>query len=325
MLTRCLEHLGLVDSFAFAKEKGLSEGDRSLLALLGTSGMIMAPIVIAGHPPGVLVIGVSSRSVSKVHSGKETLLLLTGYSGMRFRLEKTYQFHATELAATRVKAVAEIARTLAHEINNPIATLQNYLMVLGVKLKSRPDLVADLKIIEEEVDRVGQISEQLWDLSSKEEHLHLEPVDMNLLLSDIVTFFRLSLAQKQGVDLTLSQQGEIPVISSSGLKIRQILSNLIKNAIEAVDSKGMVEVSTELSGILEDSEGKVNISIKDNGPGISFSHIERAFLPGITTKKEGHAGLGLAIAEKLVKQIGGELHYARRKQGGMIFTLSLPL
>ncbi len=325
MLALCLEHLGLVDSFAFAKEKGLSEVDRSLLSILGTSGMIVAPIVIAGHSPGVLVIGVNRRSVNKVHNGKETLLLLTGYSGMRFRMEKTYRRHASELAATRVQAVTDIAKTLAHEINNPIATLQNYLLVLGVKLKSRPDLAADLKIIEEEIDRIGQISEQLRDLSNKEEQLQFESVDLNILLSDVVTFFRLSLAQKRGVDLGLSQQGEIPVISSNGLKIRQILGNLIKNAIEAVGSEGMVEVRTELSGTSADPVRKVKIFIEDNGPGISFANIEDAFLPGITTKKEDHAGLGLAIAQKLVKQIGGELHSSKRQQGGMIFTLSLPV
>jgi len=325
MLFQCLEHVALIDSFSFAKEKGLSVVDKNLLEIFGTDGLMTAPIVIAGHQPGVLVIGGGRKIVNRVYEGKETLLLLTGYSGMRLRLENTFKKHASELAATRVKAVTEVAKSLAHEINNPIATLQNYLTMLGVKLESRPDLAADLKIIGNEVDKIGQISGQLWDLSSQENHLQLEPVDLNILLADVVTFFRQSVVQKQGIDLGLSRQEELPVISSNGVKIRQILSNLIKNAIEAIETEGLVSVGAKVMEASADLERKVQISVEDTGPGVGFADVEDIFLPGITTKEEGHAGLGLAIAGKLAKQLGGELHCIKKQPGGMIFTFTLPV
>lgn len=325
MISSCLDGLVVTDSFTFSKKNELEKADHILLDIFQTDGFVAVPLVIAGHESGLIVIGVTLSGVHRLRQQENTLLLLTGHAGMRFRIEKTYEKHAEELAATRVEAVADVARSIAHEISNPIAVLQNCLAVLGMKLKGRQELVADLENIGREIRRIGEISGQLQDLTGQVIGLPTEPVNLNVLISDVLTFFRQSLAQTHGIDLCLSLQDNLPIMSSNGTKIRQILGNLIKNAIEAVAREGIIRVTAETitpaAGLLEG----MRISVEDNGPGVHLPNIEDIFHAGITTKKEGHAGLGLAIVRKLATELGGTITCMKKLSGGMIFTLTLPI
>jgi signal transduction histidine kinase len=282
------------------------------------------PVIIAGHDPGCIIIGVSLAGRESLRGQENTLLLLAGHAGMRFRLEKTYQKHAEELAATRVEAVAEVARSIAHEISNPIAVLQNYLMVLGLKLDGRPGLAADLDIIGREIGRIGEINDQLRDLSGQVTVQAAEPVDLSVLISDVLTFFRQSLAHTHGIDLCLNLQDGLPIVPSNRKKIRQILGNLIKNAIEAITDSGVIRVAAEVTPASAELPPEVKISVEDNGPGVLFPNVDDVFHAGITTKKDGHAGLGLAIAKRLATELGGTVTCMKKQHGGMIFTLALP-
>ncbi len=326
MLSDCLSHLTMFDSFSYAEENELSSIDKALVDLFRTDGIMMVPTVIAGQEPGVLILGVRQGESSRLYDGKETLLLLAGYSGMRFRLECDYRHHASRLASERVSAVTEVAKTLAHEISNPIATLQNYLAVLKMKLKDSSDIAADLEVVDGEIARIGEISDQLWNLSSQDVRLQVEPVNLNRLLPDVVSFFQQSVAGQKGVVFKVGRQEKLPIIMSNGLKIRQILGNLIKNAIEAIEAEGVVSVGAAvLENPSTDTRTAIMISVEDNGPGILLPNIDDVFRAGVTTKKGGHAGLGLAIAAKLVTQLGGEIQCEKRQQGGMTFRFVLPV
>ncbi len=325
MLSSCLKDRAVHDSFSFAKANELSSLDLLLLKLFQSDGLMTVPIIIAGKEPGVFLIGTGLSGIDRLYDNKETLLLLTGYSGMRFRLEDTYQKYASDLAASGVKAVTEVARSLAHEISNPIATLQNYLAVLGLKLEDRPDLAVDLEIIDREIGRIGEISEQLQDLSAQDPQLRPEPVDLKSLLSDIVMFFRQSMTKKQDIGLQLSLPKGLPILSSSGAKIRQIIGNIVKNSIEAIEMGGTISITVELEEPAADQSRAVRISVSDDGPGVGLPNIEDVFQAGVTTKKGRHAGLGLAIAMRLATQLGGRLQCAKRQQGGVVFSLTLPV
>jgi signal transduction histidine kinase len=283
------------------------------------------PLVVAGHEPGCMIIGITQSGVARLRNQDKTLLLLADHAGMRLRLEKTYQKHAEELAATRVGAVADVARSIAHEISNPIATLQNALMVLGLKLKGRTELLSDLETIGREIDRIGEISSQLRDLSGNETGLLPEPVDLQVLITDVLKFFQQSLNNTPGIDMSFSLQEDLPVVSSQGTKIRQILGDLIKNAIEAIEGEGIIRVTAETAAAPAETRQEVKISVEDNGPGVLQPDIEDIFHAGVTTKKEGHAGLGLAISRKLAAELGGILACKKKQRGGMIFSLTLPV
>jgi HD-like signal output (HDOD) protein/signal transduction histidine kinase len=325
LLSSCREDLVVMDSFTYFKENEPDAFDQALLDIFQTAGFVAVPLVISGHEPGLIIIGVTPAGADNLHGRENTLLLLAGHAGMRFRLEKTYRKHAEELAVARVGAVTDVARSIAHEISNPIAVLQNYLVVLGLKLKGHPELVTDLEIISREIRRIGEISDQLQDLSGQVTGLPTEPVNLNELISNVLTFFRQSLAQTHGIDLCLSLQDNLPILSSNGTKIRQILGNLIKNAIEAVEREGIIRVTAETITPAAGLPEGVRISVEDNGPGVLLPNIEEVFHAGITTKKEGHSGLGLAIVKKLATELGGTIACMKKQRGGMIFTLTLPI
>ena len=111
---------------------------------------------------------------------------------------------------------------------------------------------------------------------------------------------------------------------SNRKKIRQILGNLIKNAIEAITDSGVIRVAAEVTPASAELPPEVKISVEDNGPGVLFPHVDDVFHAGITTKKDGHAGLGLAIAKRLATELGGTVTCMKKQHGGMIFTLALP-
>jgi putative nucleotidyltransferase with HDIG domain len=324
MISRCFADLMFIDSLTFSPGNTLTKEDQYFLDFFRTEAFVAVPVIIAGHKPGCIIIGVTPAGVKSLRGQESTVLLLAGHAGMRFRLEKTYQQHAEELAATRVEAVAEVARSIAHEISNPIAVLQNYLVVLGLKLDGSPGLAADLDIIGREIGRIGEINDQLKDLSGQVTVQAAEPVDLSVLISDVLTFFRQSLAQTHGIDLCLSLQDGLPIVPSNGKKIRQILGNLIKNAIEAIDGSGIIRVAAEVIPPSAGLPPEVKISVEDNGPGILFPNVDDVFHAGITTKKDGHAGLGLAIVRRLATELGGTITCLKKQHGGMVFTLTLP-
>jgi putative nucleotidyltransferase with HDIG domain len=322
-LSDCLEHLITGDSFTFASKIKPGSNEQKLLQILQTEGIMAVPIVIAGHEPGLLIIGLSETDCRGLRQRENILQLFAGHVGIRFRLEKAYQKHAEELAGERIRAVTEMARSIAHEINNPISILQNSLTVLGLKMDGHPELVRDLEIIGKEIDRIGAISSQLQDLSVQSKELLMESVNLSTLISDVVTFFRQALVREHGVDLSMSLQNSLPIVSSNGAKIRQILGNLLKNAIEAIGNKGVIRVTAKTVTSQMGQSQEVMISIEDDGPGVSFSNIDDIFHAGVTTKNEGHAGLGLAIVRKLAAELGSTVICNRKQSGGMIFTLIL--
>jgi putative nucleotidyltransferase with HDIG domain len=324
LLSMCLADLVVIDSRTLTAGISLTKRDQFFLDIFRTGALLAVPVFIAGHEPGCIIIGVTPAGVESLRSQESTLLLLAGHAGMRFRLERTYQKHAREVAAAGVEAVTEVARSIAHEISNPIAVLQNYLTVLGLKMDGRPELVADLEIIGREISRIGEISDQLRDLSGHVTAQAAEPVDLSILISDVLTFFRQSLAHTHGIDLCLNLQDGLPVVPSNGKKIRQVLGNLIKNAIEAIHDSGVIRVTAEVTPASAELPPGVKISVEDNGPGVLFPNVNDVFRAGITTKKEGHAGLGLAIAKRLATELGGTVTCMKKQHGGMIFTLALP-
>ena len=182
----------------------------------------------------------------------------------------------------------------------------------------------DLESIGREIGRIGDLSDQLRDLSGQVTAQATEPVDLSILITDVLTFFRQSLARSHGIDLCFSLQDGLPTVPSNGKKIRQVLGNLIKNAIEAIKDKGVIRVTAETSPAAAGLPRAVKISVEDDGPGVLLLNVEDVFHAGITTKKDGHAGLGLAIVRRLATELGGTITCIKKQHGGMVFTLSLP-
>ncbi len=290
------------------------------LKLLDATGLVAIPVPLEDSAVGILVAGVEQAESAAILSQKETLSLLAGQVGMRIRLDRLQQ----KAAADQITALTRITRQIAHEINNPVATLQNYLVTLGMKLEDRQDLHSDLQVISSEIKHIARITDQLNDLSSSKEKEKHEDVNVNSVVKKAADFYRQTLLPENRISIRLDLDEKIPTIRTSAVGVRQITGNLIKNGIEALNESGELIIRTSISDQAGKAAGSILISVEDNGPGTPPELAENIFTAGVTTKGVGHVGLGLAISRKLVHDLGGTISYSSGKNVGTKFTVSLP-
>jgi len=230
------------------------------------------------------------------------------------------------LAAGRTAAVGEMSAGLAHEINNPLATidtLQTWIRDLteggAVDEEARKEVVESARKIGEQVERCKTITQGLLKFSRRIESKP-EELDLNLLLGELTTMAR-TRARVEGVTLQADLR-PVPSIVSSPSHLQQVFVNLVNNAIDAVAGKGD---GTVLIRSRPEGDG-VRVEVTDNGCGIPTEHMSRIFLPFFTTKPVGKGtGLGLAICYGLVHDLGGTIHVDSSVGVGTTFTVSLPL
>ena len=319
LLRECLVN-GAICYTAEDENLAVEEIEAQCLRLLDAAGLVAVPVPLEDLAVGILVAGVGQGESASILSQKETLSLLAGQVGMRIRLERLQQ----KAAADQITALTRITRQIAHEINNPVATLQNYLVALGMKLENRQDLHSDLQVIGSEIKHIARITDQLNDLSSSNVKRKYEDVNVNTIVKQAADFYRQTLLPENRIRIRLNLDEKIPTIRTSAVGIRQITGNLIKNGIEALNESGELIIKTHSSLQPETAAEEILISVEDNGPGTPPELAENIFTAGVTTKGVGHVGLGLAISRKLVQELGGTISYASGKNVGTKFTVSLP-
>jgi len=319
MLHECLQS-GAINHTKADDTLAVDEIEAQCLRLLDARGLVAIPVPLEDSAMGILVAGVSESESELILGQQETLSLLAGQVGMRIRLERLQQ----KAAADQVTALTRITRQIAHEINNPVATLQNYLAALGMKLDNRQDLQNDIQLIRSEIQHIATITDQLNDLSSSNGGETHEAVDINTIVEQAADFYRQALLPENKITIVLDLDRKIPTIRTSAVGIRQIAGNLIKNGIEALHNSGELIIRTATSDQPGEQNELVLISVEDNGPGTPEELAENIFTAGVTTKGVGHVGLGLAISRKLVHELGGTISYSSGKTVGTKFTISLP-
>jgi nitrogen fixation/metabolism regulation signal transduction histidine kinase len=222
-------------------------------------------------------------------------------------------------ASERIAAWREIARSVAHEIKNPLAPIRAAIETLR-RLRARQDPAFDDYFDEatrtalSEVNRINQI------VSEFTEFARLPPpnpaaVDIEKLLADVV-----SLHATGGAAVRLESE-PCPSVRADQNQIVQVVTNLLQNALDAVSGGSAPRVSVRVAKVAGD---RVRVSVHDNGPGIAPEIRERLFLPYATTKPHG-TGLGLAIAQRLVVEHGGEIGCRDAEGGGTEFWFELPI
>ena len=318
MLFGCLHH-GTIHTTMNENQLGVGELETQCMRLLDASGLVTIPVPLEDSVSGLLVIGVNETDAEAIMDQQETLTLLASQVGMRIRLERLQQ----KAAADQVTALTRIARQIAHEINNPVATLQNHLMSLRMKLEGQDKLQDDLSVISQEIQLIARITEQLNDLSPSPHETLTEVVDINEIVAHAADFYRQSLLPENKITIMLSLDRDLPRIHASAVGIRQITGNLIKNSIEALNNMGQLVIKTKKSPASSELD-EIYISVEDDGPGTPPELAENIFTAGVTTKGIGHVGLGLAISRKLVHELGGTITYSSGKAVGTKFTVSLP-
>ena len=220
-------------------------------------------------------------------------------------------------------AVGALTTGLAHEIRNPLnaASLQLEALVRGARR------IGDVELKERIETRVGIVRAELGRLSSmlndflslaRPHGIQAKAFDLGALVDEVVELKR-PLAEEQGVTVTTELGPEARTAKGDVPKVKQVLLNLLANALEALRERGRgtITVRTRTKG-----PGIVEVSVLDDGPGFGEKSEHDLFQPFVTTKEAG-TGLGLAIVKKIVLLHGGTVHLESRPEGGAaaVFTL----
>ena len=191
----------------------------------------------------------------------------------------------------------------------------------------------EIGIINEEISRVAQVLKKLTDFS-KEKPETQEMTDVNALLKDIVKLTKNSLLEHSRIKLVTNLEKALPKVNVDKAGLKQVILNLIKNAVEAMSSGGNLYVQTRhfsatVGGkrVIEkkDAIGYIQIQVRDEGPGIPDAIKEKLFDPYVSTKKGEHFGLGLSIAYNIVKSFQGYITCESILGKGTVFKIELPV
>ncbi|OQW95117.1 MAG: hypothetical protein BWK79_03565 [Beggiatoa sp. IS2] len=223
------------------------------------------------------------------------------------------------IQAQRDGAWSEVARRLAHEIKNPLTPIQLSAERLRHKyLGTLPLKEADLldRMTHTIIQQVETLKEMVNAFSAyaKTPTLHLQPSNLNDLIGEVLDLYQHAQLR---FDLALAEN--LPKIEVDRGRIRQVLHNLIKNAIEATPAAALIKVSTHY--LTEPTYQCIELRIQDRGPGVSEDLLNRIFEPYVTTKIKG-TGLGLAIVKKIVEEHGGIVWI--ENHGGVCVIIRLP-
>lgn len=222
------------------------------------------------------------------------------------------------IQSEKLAEVGRLSAGIAHEINNPLAVVA-YATELLKREQPLPSYQEELlEKIETEVERLKNLTGGLLSFSSSRE-TRKRLVDLNNLVTEISKLLRFEL-QRKSLRLT-TEFSDIPAISADSNKIKQVVINLVMNAVHALHCQGQILLSTCLN-----QNGMVELQVRDNGPGIAPELQERVFTPFFTTKPEGEGtGLGLYICQNIVREHGGSIVLESQPGQGTLFRICLPV
>jgi nitrogen fixation/metabolism regulation signal transduction histidine kinase len=226
--------------------------------------------------------------------------------------------------AQRDAAWGDVARRLAHEIKNPLTPIQLSAERLRHKLLPQLD-PGDAEVVDRATHTIVQQVESMKTMVNafgdyaRPPAMQVAPLDLNKLILEVVELYWASSTQAR-LDLNLDEQA--PCIEGDSVRIRQLLHNLIKNAMEALEgsAQGRLYITTRC---IEDAGGRfTDLSVSDNGPGFPPELMDRLFEPYVTSKVKGN-GLGLAIVKKIVEEHGGVVWAQNTRDGGASVRIRL--
>lgn len=316
--------------------------DAQLLRLLAGERLLCLPLMFAGKPLGVLAVALDVATVE--HFGPRQALLTT------FAREAGKCLAAAMRQDERISAAlqdasqrqVQHARKLIHEAGNPLGIVRNYISVLRMQAEqmgqskdeskdaskdaSTGQVKEEFGLIENELRRVAGILQQFnipaFDTTPNPKAAPAS-VDINTLARDVIQFCRLGKAELRDIEISLNLAPNLPRLAKSGDILKQILTNLLFNAAEALGGKGRITLASALWAAAKKQQ-YVELSVSDNGPGLPPDVLANLYQPVQTRKGGQHAGLGLSIVAALVEELDGMLQCSSSESGTQ-FKILLPL
>lgn len=242
-------------------------------------------------------------------------------------VDQLQQSQRDRLRAEQLAAVGQLAAGLAHELRNPLMSMKLLVQSAATTDDEFGGLQGrDLEVMNEEIERLEQLVQALLDYA-RPPHLERNPSNLRNLLEDVVALLT-PRADLQRVEIQCDLPKDPIMIDADVGQLRQVLVNLLLNALDAVPDGGKVSVSvdyTHLASRGSPEAGKTELAIRvaDTGRGIPDELEPRIFEPFFSSKETG-TGLGLSISKRIVEDHGGTIRAANQPGGGAVFTVRLP-
>lgn len=223
------------------------------------------------------------------------------------------------ILSEKLASVGLLAAGVAHEINNPLEIIYNYLSYL--RMNPKQHVIGDtVSKLEEEIDAIKQIVSNLIFFSDNS-NTGIDSFDVNEVITNLLELVQYS-SQKRAIETVFTPFRPAVWLRANKVEIRQVVLNLLKNSIEALENGGRILITTNV-----DEMDHVIIKVADTGPGIDPSVQSSIFLPFYSTKKqnETNLGLGLSVSYGIVKKYNGTIAVSNRPGGGCEFAIVFPL
>jgi PAS domain S-box-containing protein len=222
----------------------------------------------------------------------------------------------------KLAAAARLSATVAHEINNPLEAVGNLIYLAKANPGASPEIVKSLSIAEQELERVAHITRQT--LGFYRESNEARQVELPPLIESVLRLYSNKLSSK---NIRVERDfGQCPPMLGVPGELKQVISNLVSNAVDAVSANGKIYV--RLQGVENHNGGRIQLVIEDDGPGIAPEHRAQIFEPFFTTKKEIGTGLGLWVTKEIIERHGGTItvssHNGNGSAPGASFVIDLP-
>lgn len=218
------------------------------------------------------------------------------------------------IQSEKLRLAGEIAAGVAHEIRNPMTVISGFIQMMASDKESPYHSYTSL--IQSEIARIDTIISDFLILSRPQAETY-KPIDVRLLLDEVIELFSLEF-QSHHIHFSMENKEQRSLINGNANQIKQVFINLIKNAIEAIDCEGRIQLK------LSNDQDQLFISLQDTGTGIPPHLLERIFEPFYTTKSKG-TGLGMMITNKIITEHSGTITIHSQEQIGTEISITLPL
>ena len=305
--------------FLGPEHRSLDLQEDRLMQALKAECLVCVPLLTSSECVGLIVGSIAPWRMTELKKRERFLLSFGLQAALSIQSTTQTRENIERRIAELRQEQQEDSHRIAHEVNNPLTIIRNYLGVLDDKLTRQETVSEELSILKEEIDRVSHLITEYAGGNPKTQRTVTE---VTTVIKDLVRLFAESKFLPASVKIVaLSPVGSTEVRGSSDV-LKQILINLLKNAIEAVPAGGHIEM-INAGKVLINCDEFAEISVTDSGPGIPpevqaqlFSHVD-------SLKPGPYRGVGLSIVRRLVDKMGGQIS-CQSSPAGTTFTLHLP-
>jgi HD-like signal output (HDOD) protein/signal transduction histidine kinase len=296
-----------------------SIAEDQLLRIFNADCLVCIPFASSNRCLGLMVAGVPAWRLADLQQRQKWLLTFGAQTAAALAASRD-RGEIDRRIANLKEAYRLSARKMAHEVNNPLAIIKNYLSVMDDKSCRQEAIGDEISVLNDEIDRVSNILQEFAGAAPPTQEV---TADIKRLVTDLLRFFRDSKFIPPTVEVKLEMPEQPALVEGSADSIKQILINLIKNSVEAMPTGGQISVRCK-GAVAHSGRAMVQLQLADNGPGIAAEVLDKLFLPVQSTKPGKNRGFGLSVVQDLVTKVGGVIH-CQSSNKGTLFELFLPV